>query len=221
MKVLESEVIHHNARTGRRAAVCAGRSFDEAFNESYQTAPIRKATEDQRRLWLLAAEQVTAQKPSGAIRFYGNEYWCERMAQIVGERVVVRFDPQRLQEGIYDYRADGVYLGLAPCTWTAGFADTDSAREYNQARNKFKSNERENAALEIRMSVAKASAMVTSPTPTETPNPKLVRPIFEKPAAVGSEVLQRASGQDIWEQDALNDNIRALHEEFQRTHIPD
>ena len=46
-KVVARGVAEHNARTGRAAKVCAGRSFDATFAESYQKAPIRKATAEQ------------------------------------------------------------------------------------------------------------------------------------------------------------------------------
>jgi len=58
MAVLKDEIIHHNTRQGRRSAVCEGKSFDEVFNESYIARPIKRATQLQRRLFLLAAEEM-------------------------------------------------------------------------------------------------------------------------------------------------------------------
>ena len=60
LTVLVQEIAAHNARKGRRSAVCQGRSFDETFNESYARGPVKKATAEQRRLWLLAAEVSSA-----------------------------------------------------------------------------------------------------------------------------------------------------------------
>src|SRR5690606_13947366 len=60
-RIVSQEIREHNRRTGRRSRVCAGQlSFDQAFRESYARAPIRKASEEQLRLFLLAAESVTA-----------------------------------------------------------------------------------------------------------------------------------------------------------------
>ena len=59
LKVLNEEVAAFNARENRRTEICAGiQSYDQAFNASYETAPIRKATAEQRRLWLMTAEAI-------------------------------------------------------------------------------------------------------------------------------------------------------------------
>ncbi len=61
--VLNEEMEAHNARPGRRSEVAFGRSFDEVFDEGYKVAPIRKATLEQRRLWLMSAEGVRGARP--------------------------------------------------------------------------------------------------------------------------------------------------------------
>lgn len=52
LEVLAEGIEEHNARDGRLSHTAQGRSFNETFAESYARAPIRKATEEQRRLWL-------------------------------------------------------------------------------------------------------------------------------------------------------------------------
>lgn len=92
-----------------------GRSFAEVFDESYARAPIRKATEAQRRLWLLGAEGLRADSKTGAVRLMENEYWTDWMHEIAGKRVIVRFDPADLWEpGIHIYSVAKEYLGHAP-----------------------------------------------------------------------------------------------------------
>ena len=65
LTVLAEGIEEHNTRQGRRSEVAWGRSFAEVFEESYAIAPIRKATEAQRRLWLMGAERLSADKGLG------------------------------------------------------------------------------------------------------------------------------------------------------------
>src|SRR3546814_6905545 len=66
--VFAREIARHNARQGRRTEIAAGRSLDEAFNESYARAPIGKATPEQLRMALLAGEQVRCDREKGSVR---------------------------------------------------------------------------------------------------------------------------------------------------------
>ena len=75
LAVVAEGIEEHNMRQGRRSEVAWGRSFAEVFAESYETAPIRKATEAQRRLWLMGAKGLTVNKVNAKITFLGNEYW--------------------------------------------------------------------------------------------------------------------------------------------------
>src|SRR5690606_36743207 len=59
LAVVAEGIEEHNLRQGRRSAVAWGRSFAEVFAESYEKAPIRKATEAQRRLWLMGAKGLS------------------------------------------------------------------------------------------------------------------------------------------------------------------
>ena len=58
------QIAIHNARTGRKAAACAGRSFDETFAASLADPAniVTRATAAQRALWLLASEVIRAQR---------------------------------------------------------------------------------------------------------------------------------------------------------------
>lgn len=134
LKVVSEGIEEHNARENRRSEVAFGRSFNAVFDESYATAPIRKATEAQRRLWLLGAEGLRADAKSGMIRFQGNEFWEPWLTEFAGARVVVRFDPADLWSGVHIYAQDGAYLGHAECRLKVGFFDMDEARIHARAR---------------------------------------------------------------------------------------
>lgn len=60
LAVVAEGIEEHNTRQGRRSEVAWGRSFAEVFDESYANrgAGVRKATEAQKRLWLLGVEGI-------------------------------------------------------------------------------------------------------------------------------------------------------------------
>ncbi|MFB9148726.1 transposase domain-containing protein [Roseovarius ramblicola] len=132
--VLEEELAHHNARPGRRSEVAMGRSFNEVFNEGYARATIRRATDEQLRLWLLRAEGVRAKRGNGALKLYDTEYWSEWMYRIAGEKVVARFDADDLAAGLEVYDLKGRYLGHAECREVVQFFDVDQSRDHNRKR---------------------------------------------------------------------------------------
>ena len=132
--VVAEGITLHNARAGRRTDVCNGRSFDEAFHESYRAAPIRRATEEQRRLWLLAAEGVRSRR-DGSIELLGNRYWSEQLVDHAQQKLIVRFDPQLLHGEIHAYRLDGSFIASAPVIEAVGFADVEKARLHAHKRN--------------------------------------------------------------------------------------
>lgn len=175
-------IAEHNARTGRRSQVCKGRySFDQAFKASYEDAGtvIRRATAEQRRLWLLAAESVMVRAGDAMIHFMGNRYWAEFAIGLAGQRVAARFDPDDLHAGLHIYGMDGRYLGLMGCVEDTGFADQDAARTHMQARKAWLRATREQLAAEKRMGLDDYVAMLPKIEAPAAPEPtKVVRPVF-------------------------------------------
>lgn len=127
MRVLEIGIAEHNARQGRLSDTAKGRSFDETFAESYERAPIRKATPEQRRLWLMAQEVRKLHRDHGQLTLHEGEYWSDWMSQHAGEKVVARFDPEDLHAGLYIYSLAGEFMGFAECRVKAPFFDLASA----------------------------------------------------------------------------------------------
>lgn len=176
LAVVADGVREHNARAGRRSRVCNGRSFDDVFAQSYATAPIRKATPEQRRLWLLAAEGVLVGRKDGAIELLGNRYWGEFLHEWRGHRVVARFDPEKLHQPLHVYRLDGAYLGAASCHEAAGFNNMEAAREHARARNHWRRGVHEQLAAEKKLSIAEVAALLPEPPePAPLPAAKVVR----------------------------------------------
>jgi putative transposase len=183
LRVLAEGIEEHNLRQGRRSEVAWGRSFAEVFDEAYATAPIRKATEAQRRLWLLGAEGVRADSKSGLIKFQGNEYWSDWMHVVAGERLIVRFDPADFFSGLHVYSAENGYLGHAACKSKVGFFDSEEARMHSRLRRDWMNREKAALAAHRRMTAAQVGMAMdaVAPEPSLPPEAKVVRATFGAP----------------------------------------
>jgi len=181
-QIVADGIAEHNARAGRRSAVAGGRSFLEVFSESYAAAPIRRATEAQRRLWLLGVEGLRADRASGEISFQGNRYWSAQANAWAGQKVQARFDPEDLHSGLHVYAADGRYLGHAPCIEKAGFFDADAAVSHARARQQHLRSIREGvAALKTMTAIElgqRQEALARDATPPRAPERRVVRAAF-------------------------------------------
>lgn len=200
-QLLASEMAAFNAKPGRRSVMHAGRSFDEVFAESYGRIVPRRATEAQRRLWLLATEPVTAGRKDGAITLdagrisrtngapmQANRYWAPEMTDLAGHQVVARFDPRRLHEGVHVYTLDGRYIAFAECFEAQGFNDQVAGREFNRARRGFVKGARLQLRSETRMDALQASKFLSgaerpsvAAADATIPAPKVVRAAFRDP----------------------------------------
>ncbi|MCW1934094.1 transposase domain-containing protein [Pararhodobacter zhoushanensis] len=181
LRVVSEGIEEHNLRQGRRSEIAWGRSFAEVFAESYETSAIRKATEAQRRFWLMGAKGLRVHKTTAKITFMGNEYWSEWLHGHAGERVIVRFDPADLHGGIHVYGFDNAYLGTAACHLPAGFLSIDAAREHNRARKDWMKAERKALDAHRKLSARELGVDLDAVAPTDAapdPQAKVVRPMF-------------------------------------------
>lgn len=187
LAVVAEGVEEYNLRRGRRSEVAWDRSYAEVFAESYERAPIRKATAAQRRLWLLGAEGLRADARTGVVRLEGNEYWSDWMHSVAGERVIVRFDPADLHGSVHIYAPDNRYLGEAECRLKAGFLSIDAARQHAKARGDWLKAERAALAAHRKLTARELGGDLDAAapaTPAPAPEAKVVRPLFQaRPAA--------------------------------------
>jgi hypothetical protein len=179
VRVVEQEITAHNARANRDTRVCGGRlSFQQAFEASYQSALIRKATAEQRRLCMMAAEAVKVRARDGAIYLADNRYWHEKLLEYRGRNVTVRFDPEQLHTDLAVYAVDGTLICIAELVEAVGFADTNAAREHAAARNAYLRATRERLAAERKMTLPELLALQPAVDAYEPPDAKIVRPLF-------------------------------------------
>ncbi|WP_194745748.1 transposase domain-containing protein [Thermaurantiacus tibetensis] len=184
--VVRAGIAAHNARRGRRTETAQGRSFDEVFAESYARAPVGRATAEQVRLALLAADRVRADRQSGAIRFCGNSYWSPDCTRLAGQWLTIRFDPDDLHGGIHAYDAAGRFLATVPVWEAAGFLDVEAARR----RAKLEAEHRRAVARQVELQgllEAEELARLYVPEATDSPQPlpvaTVLRPVRLREAA--------------------------------------
>ncbi len=185
LSVIDAEIAAYNRRRGRRTEIASGRSFQETFDESYCKSPIRKATEAQLRLCMLAVEQVYVSPQSGTIDLFGNRYWSEETQRRRGQHLAARFDPGNLQnpEEIYLYELDGSFIGACEVRDVVGFNDADAARDFHRAKKLHKRGIRMQAEAERRMSDAELGDLMLDSAPLDAATAKVVRPVRPRVAA--------------------------------------
>lgn len=187
VRVVGEGIDRHNARTGRRGQTAQGRSFDEVFATSYANAPIRKATEEQVRLWLMAQANVKLTAGAGEITLHGNRYWSDWMNEYAGQNMVVRFDPEDLHAGLHVYDPDGAYQGYAACSSAVGFFDLVSAREESRKKAAIKRTERKLLKQHRELTAKQLGEALdaTAPSAPATPEAKVVQltPARDRPDA--------------------------------------
>ncbi|MFZ5607169.1 MAG: transposase domain-containing protein [Pseudomonadota bacterium] len=168
VRLVDAGIAAHNARPDRRSATARGRSFDDVFNASYAASVIRRASPEQRRLWLLAAEGLKVRR-EGYVVIAGNAYFGEAVSALAGQHVVVRFDPDRLDQPVHVYTLEGRYVGSAERT-TARFDDIDTAREHARAHRQRQRAARDLHAATVRMeALAEVARLPAADTPPAAP----------------------------------------------------
>ena len=189
LAVLQQEITAWNDRAGRRTEICAGvQSFRQAFEQSYSRAPIRKATAEQRRLWLLSAEAIQVRNDGSVTLDAGsatgkgrNRYQAHELLDLAGHRIAVRFDPEQLHGEIYAYTLDGQYICTCQCIEATGFGNTEAARAFNRARKQFLRATKQAARAETRMDAMEVADQLPQIDTPEPPEASVVRPLRPEP----------------------------------------
>ena len=176
--VVAAEILRHNARPGRRAAACAGRSFADTFRASLASPDtiVRRATSEQRRMFLLAAEGVTARKPTGEVVLAENRYWAAPLADLAGSAVTIRFDPDDLSQPVAVYTHDGRFVCDAERIEASRFDDMEAAQAHARAKRTFLKASRDQLEAERRLGIDDVAALMPAPAPMQPIEaPRVVR----------------------------------------------
>lgn len=203
------QIADHNAQPGRRAANCAGRSFDETFAASMETAIVRWPTAAQKSLWLLGSEALRAKKGSGEVHFQGNRYWHVALNQHAGKKVTIRFDPDALHQPVKVYDLNNVLICEAACISDEGFGDIDAARRHARARRDY---EKAVAAQKQAHAVLSAQQLADILYRGEPAEPSKAPPIRPKVTRIagGNLALDQAPADAISEEEFEDSFSRAL-----------
>lgn len=173
--IVAAEIERHNARPGRRGGNANGRSFADTHRAGLETAIVRRASEQQLRMLLLAAEGVPTDRRNGEITFAKNRYWAHELVDHAGEKVVVRFDPEHFQAPLAVYSLTGQFIVDAHCIAATGFTDATAAREHERRRNAWLKAQRDLLAAERRMTIEEVAALMPLAAPTPEPETKVIR----------------------------------------------
>lgn len=183
--LVEEEIAAHNARPGRRTQNANGRSFDEVFAESYAASTIGKATPEQLRMALLAADQKLINRQTGEIELHGNRYWHPELSSRRGERVTVRFDPDALHSEVHVYDLEGRYITAADLIADTGFHDASGAKEAAKRVAEYRKKVKAMAEAEQLIAPDQLADLQAGVMPARTPAAGAVRPVRPSGNAVG------------------------------------
>lgn len=185
LALVDEEIAAHNAQTGRRTETAGGRSFDDAFFESYAASTIGKATPEQLRMALLAADQKLINRQTGEIELHGNRYWHPELSSRRGERVTVRFDPDALHSEVHVYDLEGRYITAADLIADTGFHDASGAKEAAKRVAEFRKATKAQANAAALLSPDQLADLQAGVAPAPTPRAGAVRPVRPAGTAIG------------------------------------
>ncbi len=178
LKVWNAGMEAHNRQVGRRTEMGGGtRSFDQVFAESYAHAPIGKATDEQLRIALFAADQVSCDRRTATVTIGGNKYWAEELVGAMGQKVTVRFDPDDLSQPVHVYDRLGQFIATAPMVDAAGFLDMEGAKRRQRLEKRWKKAAKEAASALNLLSADALVAKLPDYEPEALPAPTVVRPV--------------------------------------------
>ncbi len=153
-RLVDRGIAAHNTRDGRRTETAHGRySFDQVFEMSAAVCPIGRATPEQQRLALLTAEECRLDRSTGEVRIEGNRYWAAELSAHLGDKVLVRFDPDDLHSEVHIYARTGEFIATAPVIEKAGFFDKASAGKRRAQEAEWRRTVREKERLEDLLAV--------------------------------------------------------------------
>lgn len=196
---VDGMIAEHNARPGRNTETARGKSFDDVFAASIaqDDTVVQWPTAEQRDLWLLMAEEITAQRGNGEIHLLGNRYWSPAMVEHAGRKVHVRFDPDDLTRDIKVYDRKGRLLTTAELLGDADFLDAEAAQRQARLRGEYQKTTRKLKELHVTLQPAELGQLYA---PQAKPETAPQRPAVTRLATRGNAALKAERVED-WGQE--------------------
>lgn len=177
MQAIKDGIDKFNSQPNRNTEICQGRlSFNEAFNASYKSSIIKKASLEQRRCLLLSSKAITVSldgiftlQTGGSIISSTNRYYNTKLIDIKPNKVIIRFDPQTLHDSVLAYTLDGHFICHAKCFDQVNFDNTTAVYDQQCQHTLFVKPQQQ--PTENRENISILEALNTAPstnTPAET-----------------------------------------------------
>lgn len=205
---LDAYMADYCARRGRKGIDMEGRSFDEKFASVWDPDRVRRPAEGHLARWLLAAEGVTADSRSGAVRILGTTYWDPAMARELADRpqaerkVVVRYDPDNLALPVTVERPDGSLVARAKPRGPVAFGSAEAARERGREKRRLRRATREALAVQRRIDAQELELLLAE---APVPEPPALPPA--RPAAEPAVAVSRAEDDELDELNRAGDEL--------------
>lgn len=189
------------------------------YEELLESTAIRRPTDAQLRLCLLAAESVRLNEDH-SVTLLGNRYWTERLAELPHRGpYVVRFNPENANDAVAIYDGER-FLCEAPLTAKTGFRDQEAAKSHNRARNQFVKAKKQEAQSIAQMDDAlrwteKGKDLVDTETGeivTKLPSPKVAEPVRPTKDYRPSGLAQIKSADAAMTQAEEDEQMRIYHD---------
>lgn len=192
IKVVEKGVELYNSKPNRNTEICQGfMSFEQAFNKSYETSVIRKATAPQLHMLMLSTETVrvsahgTVELLAGeTLKRERNRYEADELIGYAGKKVLVRFDPQNLHGEVEIYTTENTHICTAVCSVKRGFNERGAGREQAKHRKQFLKATKDAAQAQDMIDALEVAAQMAPLEEEVLPESKVVEPY--RPVAIGN-----------------------------------
>jgi hypothetical protein len=200
--IVRRELAYYNAQLGRTGQGMNGRSFDQVFEEGLARRSVRRLTPEQLRLCMLASKPVAMDPRAGAVKVEGHRYWSPELGNLKRQRVIVRFDPERMDLPAFVYSLDGRLLAKADRIAAGSFDNLADGREQNKAVRDHKRGLRIAARAAVKIGPRELAAQHAQLAPPSSPKPagRVVALVPNAPRS--AEQLGRAATKDFdadWE----------------------
>jgi len=187
-RTLSDAVQEYNTRGDRRMEVADGRSIADVWAEEWPRTVVRRLSERQAALLLLAAEDPavsgdgTFALKAGRAGKLRNRYRSPALLDWSGKQIVARFDPHNLHRPVQVHDTEGRWICEAECHMPVAFDDAAAAKALERMRRRERRNAERAIAERADMDALRAHLDALPPRKAPVlPAPAAVREIAGLP----------------------------------------